>query len=449
MKKIATVFLLIALPFSVWSQTFIGNTLDNYSGINSLLLNPANVSGSNTRAEFNFISISAFVGNDYISVNIGELQKNDFQFNFDSDTDTSPSNDNNFFGNVDILGPSVMFRLNDKSGLAVSSRVRGFFNVNNISGQLLESVQEGFDDQSDFESQMTNLSGNVHIWGELGLTYGRVLIENNYRRLRVGGTIKYLTSAGGLFISSSSLGVNFNSISNTLNTSGTLSYASTQGLDLQNTDFSTLQSILSGTTGIGGDLGVVYEMQLKKDDAFDSFYLSSPYKLRLGLSLVDFGKVNYTGVSEFNYEMNASINASDFEDKSLDEILDENYEGGESLVNPVIGLPTSLQFFADYNWKKRLYLSLHGAYSLAGSELKYSNSIVNSLVISPRFESKALSIYSPISFRQYNSGVMWGVGFRLGPLMLGSGSILSNLISSSSKSTDIYIGIKFPVNEKK
>ncbi len=136
-----------------------------------------------------------------------------------------------------------------KAVLRLAHEFGVFFNVNNISGQLLESVQEGFDDQSDFESQMTNLSGNVHIWGELGLTYGRVLIENNYRRLRVGGTIKYLTSAGGLFISSSSLGVNFNSISNTLNTSGTLSYASTQGLDLQNTDFSTLQSILSGTLG--------------------------------------------------------------------------------------------------------------------------------------------------------------------------------------------------------
>lgn len=449
MKKISTVFLLFALPFSVLSQTFIGNTLDNYAGINLVLLNPANVSGSNTRAEFNFISISSFVGNDYISVNLGELKKNDFQFNFDTDTDTSPSNNNNFFGNVDILGPSVMFRLNDKSGLAISTRVRGFFNVNNISGQLFESVREGFDDQSDFESKMTDFSGNVHIWGELGLTYGRVLIENNYRRLRIGTTIKYLTSAGGLFTSSPSLGASFNSISNTLKTSGALSYSSTSELDFETPDFSTLQSILSGTTGIGGDIGVVYEMQLKKDDAFDSFYLSSPYKLRLGLSLVDFGKVNFTGVSEFNYEMDASINAFDLEDKSPDEILDENYEGGESFLNPVIGLPTSLQFFADYNWKKRLYLSIHGAYSLAGSELRYSNSIVNSFVISPRFESKVLSIYSPVSFRQFHSDVMWGVGLRLGPLMVGSGSILSNLLSSSSKSTDVYIGIKFPVNEKK
>lgn len=449
MKKIFTGFLSLVLPFSVWSQTFIGNTLDNYSGINSLLLNPANVSGSNTKAEFNFISISSFVGNDYISLNIGDLQKNDFQFNFDSDTETSPSNNNNFFGNVDILGPSVMFRLNDKSGLAISTRVRGFFNVNNISGQLFESVREGFDDQSDFESQMTDYSGNVHVWGELGVTYGRVLIDNNYRRLRIGSTIKYLSSAGGLFTSSPSLGASFNSVSNSLNTSGTLRYASTSGLDFENTDFSTLQSILSGTTGIGGDIGVVYEMQLKKEDAFDSFYLSSPYKLRLGLSIVDIGRVNYTGVSEVNYFMDGSINASEFVDKSLDEILEENYDGEESVVNPALSLPTSLQFFADYNWKKRLYLSLHGAYSLAGSQLRYSNSIVNSIVISPRFESKVLSIYSPVSFRQYNSGVMWGVGLRLGPLMLGSGSILSNLLSSSSKSTDVYFGLKIPFNEKK
>jgi len=37
---------------------------------------------------------------------------------------------------------------------------------------------------------------------------------------------------------------------------------------------------------------------------------------------------------------------------------------------------------------------------------------------------------------------------RFGPLMLGSGSVLTNLLSDTSKTTDVYLGLKIPIYRK-
>ena len=89
-------------------------------------------------------------------------------------------------------------------------------------------------------------------------------------------------------------------------------------------------------------------------------------------------------------------------------------------------------------------MSLQTNLSLVKKNASNSNSIINSVTLSPRLETKWFSIYSPLSIRQYGD-FAWGGGLRFGPLMVGSGSILSNLISDSSKTTDIYLGLKIPL----
>lgn len=440
MKRIVIGLVCFSFPFFAWSQSYIGNTLDNYSGVHSLLVNPANVAGSKTKIEFNILSASAFVGNDYLSLDFNDLTRIEDGFDFDSDVDKSPTDRNNFFGNVDILGPSFMFRLNEKSGLSINTRVRAFFNIHNISGILFENISEGFEGQSDFQSQVKDLSGTVHAWGEVGLTYGRVVLEDEFRRLKVGTTLKYLAGSGGLFASSPQLGVNYNAAMYTLTTSGTLNYGYTAGFESDDITFSDV------TGGIGADLGVVFEMRENNYNLTDSIYLSKPYKFRFGLSLVDLGAIKYQGNTEFSYNMNATIDASQFDEKDLATVLEDNYEGTEVVGDGSIQLPTSLQVFADYHIKKKLFVSLHGAFSMRNPEAFKANSAINTLTISPRLETKTFSLYSPISLRQYQSGILWGLGLRFGPLMLGSGSLLSNLISTSSRSTDVYLGLKIPIH---
>ncbi|WP_373520227.1 DUF5723 family protein [Aquiflexum sp.] len=442
-RSIAFLFMFVLFSPYGHSQSYIGNTLDNYSGVHSLLLNPANVVGSKTKFEFNILSASAFVGNDYLSVDFTDIKNFSDGFSFDSDVAKTPTDRNNFFGNADLIGPSIMFRLNKKSSIGISTRVRTFFNLHNISGLIYESISEGFDSQSDFQAEMENLSGNIHAWGEFGLTYGRIILDDESKRLKIGTTLKYLGGAGGLFTSSPQLSAAFNSSAGILTTGGSLDYGYTSGFETGEIQFSDF------TGGFGADLGIVYELRSKNKFPVDSAYLQKPYKLRFGISILDIGAINYQDVSEFGYNLNGTIDVAEFDEKDLEEVLNDNYQGTEVIGNTSIGLPTSLQAFVDYSVTRRFFLSLHAGYSLRSATTFKVNNIINTLSVTPRFESKWISIYSPLSLRQFQSGILWGVGLRTGPFMIGSGSLLSNLLSSTSKSTDVFIGLKVPIFKDK
>ncbi|WP_052184125.1 hypothetical protein [Psychroserpens sp. Hel_I_66] len=46
------------------------------------------------------------------------------------------------------------------------------------------------------------------------------------------------------------------------------------------------------------------------------------------------------------------------------------------------------------------------------------------------------------------SGFNAGIGFRAGPLFIGSNSALTNLLSSESKAVNVYAGLKIPIYKK-
>lgn len=85
--------------------------------------------------------------------------------------------------------------------------------------------------------------------------------------------------------------------------------------------------------------------------------------------------------------------------------------------------------------------------SLISADAEQANRIINSVVATPRLESKWLSLYLPVSLRQYD-GLAMGAGLRFGPLSVGSGSVISNYFGDSSKTTDIFVGLKIPVYRK-
>jgi len=416
------------------AQTFMGSTVDNHAGVHSLLLNPALAVDSKMRLDINLFSTSAYIGNDFLSVDLNDLGgfRNGLEIN--SDDNKNSTNNNNFIGNVDILGPSVLFNLDQKNSLAFTTRVRGFFNLTNIGGDLYELANTEYNDQTDFSVNMEDASGLIHAWAEFGATYGRMILDDERNSLKGGVTLKYLAGAGGVYGGSKILNAQYNNQSDLLTTSGELSYGYTSGFDSDEISFSDIKS------GFGADIGFVYEF---KEEDVNVYY--NPYKFRLGVSVMDIGSINYDGSSRFIYNMNATIDANEFESKDLDELLEDNYNGVEILGKTKFGLPTSLQFFGDYNLNGKFFVSAQGALALKRSSENPVSQLINSFTLTPRFEKRWISVYSPISIRQYDSSVSWGVGVRAGPVMIGSGSILTNLISSQSKSADVYLGLKVPL----
>ena len=113
MKKIIFSLALIAVTAVGFAQSFPGYNSGNYTGVNGVFFNPANIADSRYRWDFNLIGVHAGVGNNNASYNYKNF--NDL---FNSDIDSiligSSGKNTNALANVDILGPSVMFNVNSK-----------------------------------------------------------------------------------------------------------------------------------------------------------------------------------------------------------------------------------------------------------------------------------------------------------------------------------------------
>lgn len=423
------------------AQSYVGNVMDNYAGVHSVLYNPANVYDSPFSADINIVSASGYLGSDFVGLSFSDLLSSGGDFDFDTSAERYPSDNNHFFTNIDILGPSFMFNVGEKQSFAITTRLRGLFNLNNIDGNLYEQISDGFEIGNDFDFDSKDLNTTIHLFSEIGVSYGRELLNTQEHFLKGGLTLKYLLGAGGLFASSPELSGNYNGTTNILNTQGSLSYGTTEGFVDDSPEFGNSQS------GFGADIGFVYEYRKRIVDETVQGKRAQQYKLKMAVAITDIGSVGYNNSENTDYDLNGSVNAVEFEFKDLDQVLEDNYTGNTSTVKQKILLPTALQIMADYYIGKRWYVGVHTGLSLRNSGLANANTLINTATLSPRWESKWISVYSPLGLRQYGD-LAWGLGFRLGPLTLGSGSILTNLISDSSKNADFYVGLKVPLYKK-
>jgi len=430
----------LCLPAMGFSQNYIGHRIDNYAGIHGVMYNPANVFDSRMRADINLFSAGINFGNDYAGIGLSSLNANEEGFSFEDDADLNPTNTNNFYANVDVMGPSFMFNLNSKSSIGLITRVRGLFNLHNINGELYQNIVDDFDTEENFNFDLNSLNGNLHAYAEIGLVYGRVLLDKQTHFLKGGATLKYLAGGGGLFTNTSNLSGNYSAAQEQVNVNGSFTYGTTADFDNQDIDFTETSS------GFGADLGVVYEW--RPDDSNLGMRGQNKYKLKLGLSVTDIGSINYDAGKVTRYAANnVTINESEFDEKDIQEILDDNFAGQETTETVTMVLPTALHFAADYKLKNKLYLNLQTSLSMVSPESQQASRMGNVATLSPRFESKWLSAYMPLSLRQYD-GFAWGFGLRAGPLTIGSSTILTNLISESSKGADVYVGLKVPIYQK-
>lgn len=447
MKLKLSYFLILLTPLGLLAQNFIGLNTDNFNGVHGVLSNPANVVDSRTKIDINLAGISAYLSNDYVSVNSSNLFGGE-DIDFDDDEILFPSDNNSGLLNVDVLGPSFMFNINAKNAIAVTTRARAFTNFNKVPGNLVEYFESSDFDQEVLEINNTNLRSTAHVWGEIGFTYGRVFLNNTKHFLKAGLTAKYLQGAGFASATATSLGANFDPNLTTGRVNGSLEYTVSENLDTDQSDqpFGDNDEDYEfeiASTGFGFDLGVVYEY--RRDDADLNAKNKNKYLFKAGFSLTDLGSLTYDDSSQRTYDFTgvADFDRDNFEDFDLDSPDFQNVERIER-SSKKIKLPAAMHLNVDWNALNRVYLNLNTDLSLIGEDEADANRIENSVTLTPRFETQFFSFYSPVGIRQF-SGFNWGAGFRLGPLYAGSGSIISNLISDESKSIDVYAGLKVPI----
>ena len=434
--KLLTAFLFLLNLNLSFAQNYVGHSVDNYSGVHGVVYNPSNVVGSNVRADINLFSASVFGGSDYFGINISDIINSNGGFDFDTDTEKFPSNENNFFFNADVIGPSFMFNLTKKSSIGLVSRVRANMNINNINGELYEVMADDFNSDEDFEFDSRDLNGTIHAWAEIGLAYGRIILDKPNHVVKAGVTLKFLQGAGSVFMFSPGMQGEFIASTNMLTTQGELNYGTSRDFEEGDIDFDEL------TSGFGLDVGFTYQWHPNRESDTEPSY-KDPYKLKIGLSLTDIGSINYKDAIVTNYDLNNTVDTSTYDDDT-EEFLDDNYNGFETKKATKVKLPTALHLLIDFRFTKKIFFSAQADLSMVKDGKTLTNSVINSVIVAPRLETKWFSLYAPLSFRQYGD-VSFGGGIRLGVLTIGSGSVFTNLLSDSSKTTDVYLGLKIPL----
>jgi outer membrane protein OmpA-like peptidoglycan-associated protein len=455
MKKTFLILLFLISSLTIKAQSYTGYFHDNYAGVQSVLFNPASIADSRFKTDINLFSVSGAVGNDLYGVKLFDVFKNGYDF--DSESKMTPSNANNGRVNFDIMGPSFMFNIAPKHTLAVFTRARSITNLRDINGNLIDQVKDGLDESSDFNLNAGNAKGASNTWGELGISYAAVLYQHNQHFLKGGLTAKYLQGGVNGYIQGKDVHLTY--VENTVNpensvlaTSGELTIGASQDFEA-NEDY----KFDAKSRGFGFDLGLVYEWRPDYADydlnnakpADNNFRDLNKYKVRFGLSVTDIGSIDYKNAKQDTYNVNGVVTQQMIDDAdNLYDFLNQHYTKTSTSKGAKTNLPTALHADVDWNMYKKFYLNLNGDINMVSANKLNAYGIADRVSLTPRYESRWFSFYVPMTWMEY-SGMQVGSGIRLGAFFVGSGSVLSNVVSKDSKGADFHVGMKIPVYEKK
>lgn len=440
MKKVTFLAFFLTITFFTSAQSYIGFLSDNYSGVHGIISNPANITDSPFKIDINIAGLSAFAGNDYYGVNVFDALKKGYSF--DLEAKASPSMDNNAAFNLDFLGPAFMFNLSEKSSIAIFTRARSFMNANEINGASIAAIDDASTD--DFNVNEGDINGLGHAWAEVGMTYARVLFNKRQHFLKGGLTLKYLKGLGSAYVVGNNVTIDYDADGTDLGGGETTGSIASTGFvnygrydEFDNDDFD--YEIPDNANGFGADLGFVYEWRPNYGD-------NTTYKLKIGVSVTDIGNINYKdGVREGYNISNTNVSEEDLNNSNnLGDFLETFYTLTDSDIGYKIDLPSALHLNVDWSIHEKIYLNLNTDFSLMSKNRKTANRISNITSLTPRYETKWVSFYLPLSVIE-NNGFRVGAGLRVGSLYLGSGSLISALTNDNNKEADVYAGLKIPL----
>lgn len=404
---------------------------DNYNPVNGQYINPSNIVDAKPWLDINIVGASFFARNNYAYYpNTTLLNFDSFknQPSFFSDVKTI-----NGYADFDIKGPSASIVLQDHA-ISLFTNIRSITNVSKIPGVVGKIASEGGITLSDTGLyEVDNARIKSMSWGEVGLTYGKILKKRGYNMFTGAITVKRLLGFqnASVMVDDASVEVYDTEVASLLSTNSKYSYAEP--------DF-------NAGRGWGTNLGFTYKKM--KDDV--THYVPHSkfsgceqinYKYKVGVSLLDVGYINFNNGAYFGtYNENTIIN--DINDTQ--DISDEtqSIQEGETFT-AFLPLAASVQF--DYNINDKFYLN-----ATAVQRIPMANTFgverANLLAVSARYETKRFGVGLPISMQNYDiNTTQVGLAFRFANITIGSDNFLPIVVKHDVKAADIYFSLKYTI----
>ena len=458
-------FVMFSLPG--FSQLYPGFNSSNFAGISGATHNPASLADNPYRFDVVFIGLNIFGDNNY-----GMLRRDNPFLNFTEFDGEIIRNEDIKYSmlNFEVMAPSFMIKLKNKASIGFTARVRTFANAKGLTGDLANSIAEGFDDASVFDEQFSNQRFRVdaHSWREFGLSYGWVLHQRVDRKIKAGITAKLLYGNAAAFVNFATPNFTTVATKELRIPDFLLEYGYSSNFDgLDGSDYKYKRG---NKMNFGFDLGVQYEYydaqrganpsqtKLIQDYNKQTNYVAE-YKYRIGLALLDIGRIKYQ-LGESSGAATTPNTTNDIIDLTrLDGTWDDPQLLEDSLNTMVtlteltgdytVGLPTALKGDIDYNLHNGFYLN--GSFQVNMNKLKWANSKIgdiSNVTITPRWENHWLGFYVPFYFNTQGQFNM-GVATHIGPLVLGAHDFLPFLTRKEATSGGVYLMLKTFVGPKK
>lgn len=293
-------------------------------------------------------------------------------------------------------------------------------------------------------------------WLELYGTYAFTLLDNEMRRLNVGGTIKVMRGLSGAFARLNNVNVETetqgNEIVNKI-TGGSASYGlSYTHRDARDVNLSEMFRL--SQAGAAADIGIEYIVKTQAVATVfdeDGYY---DYDWKIGVSLLDLGWNKYQhGLESRNVSsLRSDVSGETLQNKfnsiktlaafndSLETIVENAspINGYFNIYNPARAVINVDRFMWD-----NFYINGELSINLV-KDSKKQNAVRESklITITPRWESRKFGVYFPVQYT--NNGNLWiGGALRAGPLLLGTHNLLNAFSSNAKTSGGAYIAITF------
>jgi hypothetical protein len=233
-------------------------------------------------------------------------------------------------------------------------------------------------------------------------------------------------------------------------------------MDYSTNTFSMFNPLIRGW-GLGFDVGITYTQN--GTPLFGNSVLSSKsqepeseYLFRLGLSLLDAGKITFTKSVQFHEFRNVNNvlwpGLSNFHPKSIQEFIRASsyHLLGDSLASLTekqkfdIYLPTAISFQGDYYLGKNIYLN---ATYVQGIKIGQPSVRRPSLIaLTPRYETRIFGVNLPISLYDFRDPAI-GLAVRIYSLILGTEKLGTFLNITDVRGIDFYFSLGININPKK
>ncbi len=432
----------VALGLQASAQSFTG-VPGAANGLLRITQNPALVNTATTGAEFQVLSFGLLAGTNAASFPIGS-----------GDIRREPGHkDRHVWFNADILGPAASFSVQNKHQFGIYTRSRVIVRGGGVPAPVASLVDPAVSRLADTFISVKDAGVAAHAFGEIGFTYGRVLLDDYYRRFTVGATVKYVMGfmAASASVPTGSLAQD--TAGQITRAQGDIAVAFTsQGGALFAGDNGNLFS--PGGKTVALDLGMTYEYHPNGSPNEET-----PYLYRVSASLTDLGAITYkadTGSGQYAVTVRRSDTESPKKEDGdrlpgyVDKLIADSLVMRRSALQDFrMALPTALRLNGDVSLGGPVWLSADILLNLRrAAGTLYTASYVSQLYLTPRLELGRFSIGIPFGYVGYQT-VTAGVVLRAGPLVIGSASALSAALAQRVRTADAYLGLAFKLRKKK